>query len=69
VAHGIDHDVREYPDAGHAFLNDSESGPRPLRPVLRAAGMGPEPASAADAWGRIDAFLDAHLRGHGRAGA
>jgi carboxymethylenebutenolidase len=37
--------------------------------VLRAVGMGPEPASAADAWRRIDAFLDAHLRGEERTGA
>jgi carboxymethylenebutenolidase len=66
TAHGIAHDVREHPDAGHSFLNDAETGPRILRPVLRAAGMGPEPASAADAWRRIDAFLDAHLRGGGR---
>ncbi|WP_435092487.1 dienelactone hydrolase family protein [Clavibacter michiganensis] len=69
VAHGIDHDVREYAAAGHSFLNDAEMGPRPLRPVLRAVGMGPEPASAADAWRRIDAFLDAHLRGEERTGA
>ena len=68
VAHGIDHDVREYAAAGHSFLNDAEMGPRPLRPVLRAVGMGPEPASAADAWRRIDAFLDALLRGEERAG-
>ena len=69
AVHGIPHDVREYPDAGHAFLNDAETGPRPLRPVLRAVGMGPEPASAADAWRRIDAFLDAHLRAGHRDGA
>ena len=69
VAHGIDHDVREYAAAGHSFLNEAEMGPRPLRPVLRAVGMGPEPASAADAWRRIDAFLDAHLRGEERTGA
>ncbi|KAF0258934.1 Carboxymethylenebutenolidase [Clavibacter michiganensis subsp. michiganensis] len=69
VARGIDHDVREYAAAGHSFLNDAEMGPRPLRPVLRAVGMGPEPASAADAWRRIDAFLNAHLRGEERTGA
>ncbi len=69
VARGIDHDVREYAAAVHSFLNDAEMGPRPLRPVLRAVGMGPEPASAADAWRRIDAFLDAHLRGEERTGA
>jgi len=31
---GIEHDVKEYPTSGHAFLNDAESGPRPLRPGL-----------------------------------
>ena len=25
TALGVDHDVKEYPDAGHAFLNDHES--------------------------------------------
>ncbi len=69
VARGIDHDVREYDAAGHSFLNDAEMGPRALRPVLRAVGMGPEPASAADAWRRIESFLDAHLRGEERTGA
>lgn len=59
---GVVHDVKEYPGAGHAFLNDAESGPRPLRPLLRVAGMGPEPVAAADAWRRIDAFFDTHLR-------
>lgn len=59
---GVVHDVKEYPNAGHAFLNDAMAGPRPLRPLLRVAGMGPEPASAADAWQRIDAFFAEHLR-------
>ncbi|PRZ42232.1 carboxymethylenebutenolidase [Antricoccus suffuscus] len=59
---GVVHDVKEYPDAGHAFLNDAASGPRPLRPLLRVAGMGPEPSAATDAWHRIDEFFDTHLR-------
>jgi carboxymethylenebutenolidase len=58
---GVTHDVKEYPAAGHAFLNDAEAGPRPLRPLLRVAGIGPEPESAKDAWGRIEAFFAAHL--------
>ncbi|MFC4592108.1 dienelactone hydrolase family protein [Sphaerisporangium corydalis] len=58
---GVPHDVKKYPDAGHAFLNDAETGPRVLRPLLRVAGMGPEPVSAADAWHRIDAFFAEHL--------
>ena len=58
---GVTHDVKEYPAAGHAFLNDAEAGPRALRPLLRVAGIGPEPESARDAWGRIEAFFAAHL--------
>jgi carboxymethylenebutenolidase len=58
---GVTHDVKEYAAAGHAFLNDAEAGPRALRPLLRVAGIGPEPESANDAWGRIEAFFGAHL--------
>jgi hypothetical protein len=31
---GIEHNVKEYPEASHAFLNDTEAGPRFLRPLL-----------------------------------
>ena len=55
------HDVKEYPNAGHAFLNDAPVGPRPLRPLLRIAGVRPEPESAVDAWMRIQAFFATHL--------
>jgi carboxymethylenebutenolidase len=58
---GVIHDVKEYPAASHAFLNDAETGPRALRPLLRVAGIGPEPESAKDAWGRIELFFAAHL--------
>ncbi|WP_060887919.1 dienelactone hydrolase family protein [Streptomyces caniscabiei] len=61
TAAGVPHDVREYPAAGHSFLNDAENAPRPLRPLTRIAGIGPEPASAADAWHRIEAFFGEHL--------
>jgi len=60
---GVVHDVKEYPEAGHSFLNDAEAGPRPLRPLLRVTGVGPRPEAAADAWRRIEAFFAAHLRG------
>jgi carboxymethylenebutenolidase len=59
---GVAHDVTEYPRAGHSFLNDAENAPRPLRPLVRIAGVGPEPESAAEAWRRIDAFFDRHLK-------
>lgn len=58
---GVVHDVKEYPAAGHSFLNDAEVGPRPLRPLFRVMGMGPDPEAAADAWQRIETFFDAHL--------
>ncbi|WP_094287446.1 dienelactone hydrolase family protein [Mycobacterium lehmannii] len=58
---GVAHDVKEYPAASHAFLNDAEAGPRALRPLLRITGIGPEPDSAKDAWNRIERFFATHL--------
>lgn len=59
---GIEHDIKEYPNAGHAFLNEGRPGPWFMEPVFKVMGVGPEPASAADAWQRIEAFLGSHLR-------
>jgi carboxymethylenebutenolidase len=59
----VPHDVKVYPEAGHSFLNDAPTGPRLLQPLMRVANVGPEPASAADAWARIDAFFAEHLIG------
>ena len=56
---GIPHDVKEYPGAGHSFLERFPVGP--LAPVLRVAGLGHQAASADDAWHRIRAFFDEHL--------
>jgi carboxymethylenebutenolidase len=57
---GVEHDVREYPDAGHSFLNQ-ETGV--LVRVMRVTGLGGyhEP-SASDAWTRILGWFDRHLR-------
>jgi len=65
---GVPHDVKEYPEAGHSFLNDHEGAgdhiPAFFVPVMKA--MGPtklhEP-SAADARARIIAFFDTHVKG------
>jgi carboxymethylenebutenolidase len=62
VEHGIDHDVKTYPTAGHAFLNDADSGPALLRPLMKIAHVGPDPLASADAWQRIEAFFATHLR-------
>ena len=63
-AHGIPHDVKVYPDAGHAFLNDHDRAEMPLWALVtgKLASSGYHEASAADARRRIIAFFDAHLR-------
>jgi carboxymethylenebutenolidase len=61
AAAGVAHDVKEYPGAGHSFMNDAPVGPRALRPLLKIAGMGPNPAAASDAWSRIEHFFSEHL--------
>jgi carboxymethylenebutenolidase len=62
VARGIEHDVVEYPEAGHAFLNEVPNGTRLARitmgPMLR---LGYKPDEAADAWRRIDRFFERTL--------
>lgn len=62
VHHGVEHDVTEYPEVGHSFLNELPTGPSPMQPLLRVLGVAPEPDVISDAWGRIDAFFNAHLR-------
>jgi carboxymethylenebutenolidase len=62
VEHGIEHDVKTYPTAGHSFLNDADGGPVLLRPLMKIGHVGPEPVAAADAWERIEAFFAARLR-------
>lgn len=56
---GIDHDVKEYPDAGHSFLNQHDSAFFTVMGKL--IGGGYDAAAAADARRRIAAFFDHHL--------
>jgi carboxymethylenebutenolidase len=63
---GIARDVREYPNAGHSFLEQFPVGP--LAPVLRVAGLGYEADSADDTWRRIRAFFGEHLAAGERPG-
>ena len=51
TAAGVDHDVREYPDAGHSFLNQHNSAL--FKFTGKAIGGGYDPAAAADARRRI----------------
>jgi carboxymethylenebutenolidase len=59
-AAGLAHDVREYPEAGHGFLNQHDGV---LAAVLgRLSGLGFEEESARDARRRIIGFFNTHLR-------
>lgn len=59
---GIAHDIKEYPNANHAFMNTGPAGPAALRPIMsKVFGMRPYPAEAADAWHRIEDFFAKHL--------
>jgi carboxymethylenebutenolidase len=60
TVNGVPHDVREYPGAGHSFLNRHGLGP--LTALLKVAGIGYHHPSAEDAWARILRFLHEHLR-------
>ena len=67
TAAGVEHDVKEYPGAGHMFLNNyQESGDK--APLLLAVvakltpGIGYHEQSARDARRRIIAFFGAHLK-------
>jgi carboxymethylenebutenolidase len=58
---GVVHDVKEYPDAGHSFMNRLNVGP--LSVLMKVAGLGYHGPSSEDAWTRILRFFDEHLRG------
>ena len=57
---GIAHDVKEYPDAGHSFMNRINTGPL-ISPLQRFVGLDYHHPSAEDAWKRILDFFDTHL--------
>ncbi len=61
TAAGIEHDIKEYPGAGHAFLNDHRD---PLSRAMRFVNMGYHEPSATDARKRIISFFDDHLQFH-----
>jgi carboxymethylenebutenolidase len=54
----VPHDVKVYPGATHAFMNDHEGGYGVLTRVL---GLRYDPDAASDAWRRIFAFFGEYL--------
>lgn len=55
----VPHDAKEYPDAGHSFLNRHNAGPFSL--MEKVGGFHYHHPSAEDAWQRIFRFFDEHL--------
>ncbi len=62
---GVPHDVKEYPAAGHGFLNDHDKAGDPVPLMVKATAplmrFGPHEPSAQDARRRIVAFFTTHL--------
>ncbi len=59
TANGVEHDVKEYPDAGHSFLNDHQDV---LFRMMKIVGIGYHEPSAQDARRRIASFFITHLK-------
>lgn len=55
--YGVAHDVKTYSGVTHAFANRL-----PTDPVLRVAGLGYDEEATEDAWRRVFAFFDVHLK-------
>lgn len=64
TASGVPHEVKVYPEAAHAFLNNHDRADVPAVMLLMSkfTGAGYHEPSALDARRRISAFFDAHLR-------
>jgi carboxymethylenebutenolidase len=58
TAAGVEHDIKDYPEAGHSFLNDHHDT---LFRMLKVVGIGYDQPAEQDARRRITAFFNAHL--------
>jgi carboxymethylenebutenolidase len=67
TAVGVEHDVKEYPEAGHGFINDHDGAGDKTPPLFAVLGKlsprdGYHERSAQDARKRILAFFATHLK-------
>jgi carboxymethylenebutenolidase len=58
---GVDHDIKEYENSGHSFMNRINVGPL-FAPLVKFVGLNYVHADADDAWRRILEFFEPHLR-------
>lgn len=57
----VPHDIKMYPDSGHAFMNPKQGGGPIFGSLLKVTGAKPNPVDAVDAWQRIEEFFGVHL--------
>ena len=57
----VAHDIKMYPNSGHAFMNPKQGGGPVFGTLLKITGAKPNPVDAADAWQRIELFFAEHL--------
>jgi carboxymethylenebutenolidase len=64
TAAGVDHDIKEYPGAGHGFLNDHDPSDMPVLFAVmgRLSGTAFHEPAAQDALRRIAAFFTTYLK-------
>lgn len=64
TATGVDHDIKEYPGAGHGFINDHDPSDMPVLFAVmgRLSGTAFHEPSAQDARRRIAAFFTTYLK-------
>ena len=58
---GVAHDIKEYPDANHAFMNPELVKLPGWRTMQKVSGFKPRPEDAKDAWTRIEKFFATYL--------
>ena len=61
---GVLHEVKEYPGAGHLFMDNYPKGelPKVITAVEKVFGMGYREGPARDAQVRITSFFNTHLK-------
>jgi carboxymethylenebutenolidase len=57
---GVEHDVKEYPDVGHSFMNKMPN--RVVQVMATAGGFGFDERATEDARGRTLGYFRTHLR-------
>lgn len=57
----VPHDIKLYPNSGHAFMNPRQGGGPVFGTLLKITGAKPNPVDAVDAWQRIERFFFEHL--------